>query len=323
MAEAIERVRDEMIASKVTFNQMGTNKRLTDEQKIRAAEPFGAESKRMSAAKKIIDTRNSAVRGVTAVLSRVQQYWKSITLPYPDPGVRLIKRNDVQKFEETMRGFQTELEAAVDVLAVAYQGLKQDAQEKLGQLYREDDYPTTVRGLYAIEWSFPAITPDERLQQISPEMYRRECEKIQNRFQQAVDMAETAFMEEFSSMVAHLSEKLTGEGKVFRNTAVTNLTEFFDRFKHLNVNSNAALDQLIEDAKSVVQGVAPQDLRENQTLRSQFAQQMQGVQNRLETLLVDRPRRTVRRPGAAPAVTAADDSEDETAQTPNTSAEAA
>ena len=45
-------------------------------------------------------------------------------------------------------------------------------------------------------------------------------------------LAEQAFVSEFAKLVSHLAERLSGsdgERKVFRDSAVTNLTEFFER----------------------------------------------------------------------------------------------
>ena len=65
-------------------------------------------------------------------------------------------------------------------------------------------------------------------------------------------LAEQAFISELARLVTHLTERLTdtenGERKIFRDSATTNLSEFFDRLKQLNVRSNADLDQPIEQA---------------------------------------------------------------------------
>jgi hypothetical protein len=124
---------------------------------------------------------------------------------------------------------------------------------------------------------------------------------MQARFDEAVQLAEQAFTEELSKLVSHLTERLTGSDdgkpKIFRDTAVENLTEFFNRFKQLNVRSNEQLDQLVERAQAVVRGVEPQKLRDNQLLRKQIASELSAVQSVLDGLLVDRPRRNIlRRP---------------------------
>jgi hypothetical protein len=78
---------------------------------------------------------------------------------------------------------------------------------------------------------------------------------------------------------------------------VGNLTDFFERFRELNVRSNEQLDQLVADAQRVIRGVEPQALRDNEGLRQHVATEMSRVQSALDGLLVDRPRRNIlRRP---------------------------
>ena len=84
---------------------------------------------------------------------------------------------------------------------------------------------------------------------------------------------------------------------MFRDSAVENLAEFFQRFRQLNVRSSEQLDQLVGQAQRVIRGVEPQDLRDNAGLRQQVATEMSRVQGILDGLLVDRPRRNIlRRP---------------------------
>jgi hypothetical protein len=49
----------------------------------------------------------------------------------------------------------------------------------------------------------------------------------------------------------------------------------------------------VEQAQRVVRGVAPQELRDNNTLRQQVVTQLAGVQAVLDGMMVDRPRRVI------------------------------
>ena len=122
---------------------------------------------------------------------------------------------------------------------------------------------------------------------------------MQSRFDEAVQLAEQAFMEELSRLVEHLTERLSGQDdgkpKVFRDSAIANLTEFFERFRSLNVRSNEQLDQLVLDAQRIVQGIAPQQLRDSDWLRQGISTRLTAVQAGLDQLLVDRPRRNIQR----------------------------
>ena len=122
---------------------------------------------------------------------------------------------------------------------------------------------------------------------------------MQSRFDEAVQLAEQAFMEELSRLVEHLTERLSGRDdgkpKVFRDSAIANLTEFFERFRSLNVRSNEQLDELVLSAQRIVQGIAPQQLRDSHWLRQGISTRLTAVQAGLDQLLVDRPRRNIQR----------------------------
>src|SRR4029077_20043650 len=134
----------------------------------------------------------------------------------------------------------------------------------------------------------------------SPELYRQESERVAARFDDAVRLAEEAFLVEIDRLVSHLTERLTGlddgKPKVFRDSAVENLAEFFQRFRRLNIRSNEQLDEVVSQAQRVVRGVEPQVLRDNENVRERLAGQLSGVQSVLDGLLVDRPRRNILRP---------------------------
>ena len=108
-------------------------------------------------------------------------------------------------------------------------------------------------------------------------------------------------MDERTVLLADLTERLPGredgKPKVFRESAVGNPVEFFRRFRQLNVRSNQQLDELVAQCEQIVQGVEPQPLRESNPLRQTVASGLDQVQNVLDSLRMDRPRRNIlRRP---------------------------
>jgi hypothetical protein len=154
-------------------------------------------------------------------------------------------------------------------------------------------------GMFDVGWEYPNVEPPSYLQQLNPALFEEESRRVTARFEEAVQLAEQAFTEELSRLVSHLTERLSGtddgKPKVFRDTAVENLRDFFERFRHLNVRSNDQLDALVVDAQQIVSGVRPQQLRDSQPLRQQIATQLSTVQATLDGLLVDRPRRNLLR----------------------------
>lgn len=300
---AAQRLRATMAAVRVSFTWMGTQRTLSPEQRAQAAEAFDAEGQFLSAGKKLLDTRHSAFRAVTAIRGKIDAYWKGLTLPFPESGVRLIRHDAVEPFAAQMADFKVELDDAVANLDRHYAELRSAAAERLGSLYNPYDYPETLIGLFGVGWDFPNVEPPDYLVRLSPGLYEQERARVAARFEEAVQLAEQAFLEEFARLVAHLTERLTdegGDGKVFRDSAVGNLAEFFERFKSLNVRSNAQLDELVAQAQRAVRGTGAQSLRDSGTLRREVAAQLSRVQTSLDGLLVERPRRRILRQAAAP-----------------------
>ena len=298
---AVDRMRQTTTAVRLAFTWFGVRKALSTEQKSQAADAFNAQGDYISAGKKLLDTRHRLFRAVTRVKNHATAFWRAQTLPFPEAGVRLIRQDRIEGFTGRMEEFQEELQRAVAQLEQHYAEMRAAAARRLGSLFDPADYPEHLQGLFLIDWDFPSVQPPEHLMVLHPDLYRREAERVAGRFDDAVQMAEAAFAEELTRLVSHLAERLSGETdgrpKVFRDSAIGNLTEFFHRFRDLNVRSNAELDELVERAEQVIQGVAPQRLRDDGSLRVTIAQQINDVRSHLDELLIDRPRRRIlRRP---------------------------
>jgi len=297
--DSAKRLRNTTTAVRLSFTWFGTRKTLTPGQTAQAADTFGAESEFLSAGKKLIDTRHPRFKAVTSIRSRIVSYWKGMSLPYPEPAIRLVRFDDVDTINLRLTAFRAELNEAVEQLDAQYEALKASARERLGSLFSASDYPTSLEGLFEVAWDFPSVEPPSYLQQLAPEIYEQQCRQVAARFDEAVGMAEQAFIEELSKLVSHLAERLSGQDdgkpKIFRDSAVGNLRQFFARFQSLNVRSNEQLDGLVDQCGQIVQGVEPRDLRDRGDLRRQVATELAGVQSVLDGLLVDRPRRNILR----------------------------
>ena len=296
---AAVQLRTKMAALRLCFTWFGVRRSLTPEQKSQAADTFAADSQFVSAGKKLIDTSHAAYRAVNAIRSQCVRDWRAMTLPYPEPGIRLIRRDEIQLFEDRAASMRQALAQAVSNLEAHYAEIQAAARRRLGRLYNPADYPGTLSGLFDVAWDYPNVEPPSYLRQLSPALYEQESRRVAARFDEAVALAEQAFVDEFAKVVSHLTERLSGTGdgkeKVFRDSAVENLTEFFGRFKHLSVRSDQQLDELVDQAQRIVRGVRPQALRDDAPLRQQIATQLSAVQSQIDGMLIDRPRRKILR----------------------------
>lgn len=301
-----ERLQTSTAAVRLSLRWFGVRKTLSSEQKAEAAEAFGAAGEFLSAGKKLLDTRHPAYHAVSSVRGRIQSVWKGLSLPYPEPAIRLIRRDDIERLDTQLTSLRGELADAVEQLDRRYAELRTAAQQRLGRLFNLSDYPASLSGLFAVEWDFPSIEPPDYLRQLNPELYEQECRRVAARFDEALQLAEQAFLAELSQLVTHLTDRLSGtedgKPKVFRDTVVSKLTEFFERFRRMNVRSNDQLDQLVSQVEDLVNGVQPKSLRENRVLRESIAEELNQLQSVFDGLLVDRPRRILLRQAGAISV---------------------
>jgi hypothetical protein len=181
-----QRLRSAMAAVRVSLSWLGVRKTLTSEQKSQAADTFGAEGAFLSAGKKLLDTKHHSFKAVTAVKGRITSLWKSMSLPFPEPGIRLIRQNQIADFDRQITVLKDELEAAVWELNRHYDQLKLAARRRLGTLYNESDYPASLLGLFQVTWEYPSVEPPNHLRDLNPELYQQECERVAARFDEAV-----------------------------------------------------------------------------------------------------------------------------------------
>jgi hypothetical protein len=291
------KLRDQTCACRVHHEKLGVRKSLTREQVGKAAASFSADGKALSAAKKLIDTTDPTYRSVANVRSRANAYWKASTVPYPEPGTRLLRRQNVAAFEAKMQEFSAELHEAAEALQAKYAELRERAKEQLGDLFDETDYPERVDTEFALDWDYPSIEPPAYLKNLHPQLYEQECERIRARFEEAVRLTEQAFATKFHELIAHLAERLSGgvdgKPKVFRDSAVENLKAFFGEFKNLDLGSSGELQKLVDQAQKVVEGVNPDDLRSVGDTRNKVADELAKVAAAVDGLMIEKPNRAI------------------------------
>src|ERR1700720_4067293 len=101
-----QRLRRTAAAVRVHFTWWGVHRTLTTQQKEEVGENYGADARFLTAGKKIVDVRHGAFRKVTSIRTGIVNYWRGLTLPYVEAGVRLIRQADIEAFVHTLEGFR-------------------------------------------------------------------------------------------------------------------------------------------------------------------------------------------------------------------------
>jgi hypothetical protein len=239
-----------------------------------------------------------ALNPIRAVISRSRKDLERNALPFPISGLTLVPKERIVVVDEILGRHQEDFRQEVQKFIEGYAEARDLARRNLAELFSELDYPVGIEVKFGFEWRYLALETPGKCQVLSPEIYEREKEKFQAMMEETRALAMAALRQEFADCVNHMVERLTndpdGKPKVFKTCMVEKVLAFIDSFDTRNLFQDEGLSTLVEQARSVLQGVNPDSIRENTWLKRRIADEMGKVKAVLDQSITDVPRRKVR-----------------------------
>lgn len=281
----------------------GVTREVDDDTRDKMASAVGAAKEEISAKKRLVAKGDASYKGCTKVRSQARSWFKEISNPWPEEGVRLIRREDLEPLNTKIAVLQTQLDQAVAGLQARYREIIEERRKNQGTMFREGDYPQTLEGLFGIWVEFVSLEPPAYLQVENPRLYQQACERAAARFEEAVGLIENSMATEFKGFLDDMVDRLgydeAGKPKRFkimedgRCPVVDNLRDFFGKFRTMSVGSSEELDALVNEAEQIVQGVKPESLRSAADTRQVLREGMAAIGEKLNAMVELRPARKV------------------------------
>lgn len=284
-----------VVGCQLSFCWLGETKTIDETDNAEAAGLFGADSESFRACKRILSRTKPEIRALALKRNEIRRYWLSVTLPYLR-GLRLLPLAAVAEVERELTRHAAELRELAAGLVDIHAELLEDARARLGRLFNAGDYPDTLADCFRVSFGFPSVRPPDYLATLAPDVFQREAERVAAQFNRAAELAETALASEFGSMLERITETLRGTDtdgrpRVFRDSMVGNLRDFFQRFRFLRVGSGAELAALVDHAEQLTRGISPQLLRDDSAARALFVDQVARIENQLTAAVIPAGRR--------------------------------
>jgi hypothetical protein len=310
-ANPVEALKGATIGMRLRWRYMARTKSVSEEVKegmvstLTTSEGQADESS-YAVSSKLFNPRMECFKKIAKQKGEIIRWWEGISLPYTEAGVRLLPRGEVVTATDKLFELKAQfLQLAEDVQAHREE-IIQEARTRLKAGFDLANYPADLSTLFGMEWAFVSVDPPSYLAQLAPDVFQQECQKAQAALQESITLAQQAFALEFKAVVDTLHERLTpnadGSKKIFRDSAVENITEFIDRFSKLNITGQADLESLVLQAKALIANVEPCELRNLETLRQEVQQGLGAIKDRLEPLIVNKPRRKILKATPTPEV---------------------
>lgn len=258
-----------------------------------------AEKTLLRLSKRLLDC--DAAKAITSLDNAIKKVLRTRALPSMfRAGAYLLPVSIVKEIDAYLREKFAERDKLVDAFIGAYEAEKAIDRDRLRELYNEGDYPSAdeVREGYCATFGYATYGSPQSLKEIDPEIFDRSSKEERQKLQEAVGEIRTALRAGFLELVAHAADKLQpgpdGKRKVFRNSLVENLQEFLKFFDQRNVVNDESLQALVGQAKSILQNVSPDSLRQDADTRLRVLSGMQDIKSQLDGLLEEKPVRVFR-----------------------------
>lgn len=271
------------VCIKVRLSTMGNTRKVSTSQ-IEA----DADKDLLRVSKHLLDS--AELKAIGRFDGEVRRFLYNICLPF-EVGIHLLPVAAIEVVEEKLRHFANQRQELVKAFLAAYPALCHEAAKRLRGLYNPADYPPTsdVEREFGFAWQYVSFGVPDQLKGISQEVWQQEREKAAQRMAEASSEIQQVLRETMAKLVQHMAERLKvgedGKPVRFKETTVSNLVEFLANFEFRNVTDDAELQGLVNQARTLLQGVEADDLRSTGELRALVQSGMEGLASQLDTML--------------------------------------
>ena len=231
---------------------------------------------------------------ITALKAKINLY----TVPsFFRGGMYLVKHEAVEQVDLIVEKAIEDFKPIVQAFADVVDQRRDESRARLKEAFNIKHYPTReqVMAGYRIEKHWLTMSTPQSLKQISASFFEREKAKAEESLKVATEEITKLLAAEAKHLTGHLIERLTpdadGKAKIFRNSAVTNISEFLATFNLRNIGGSEELNAQIGKIKQLIDGIDPESLRANITLKDSVSQGFKDVAGELDKLIIARPSR--------------------------------
>lgn len=222
-----------------------------------------------------------ALKPIVTAQGAIRTHFYAKTLPWKDNGDRLLTRAMFLEFIEEHERLKGEFNDAVETfLSEAYPAARDQAEFRMGKLFKPDDYPSpaSLRQRFYVNTDIDAITEagDFRVS-LDQEHANEVRSQMERAMQDRIGRAMQDIWRRLTEVIEHFAKTMKDSDKVFRDTTVRNIEELIELLPGLNVLDDPTLTAMGQEIKAKLTGIDPKDLRKNKEVRTQAAKDAEAI----------------------------------------------
>lgn len=251
-----------------------------------------AESK-LRLSKDCIDTKAVSYVALKSAITAMRDDHYTLTLPWANDGARVLTTMMFDEYMAKMREHGRKVDKLIEAFAEEFPHLKAQAQRELNGLWNERDYPSNIRSKFGYKVTPTAIPEagDFRCK-LATDDVKEIREQIAEGNKSAVELAMREPYQRLADHIERMVERLSGKEKVtrqsgqvevvdkkFRDTLVTGLADLCQILPGLNLTGDPQLEDLRKRCEGMIEGLSPDELRDNPKVRRSVRKQAEGIQD--------------------------------------------
>lgn len=235
---------------------------------------------------------------IKATVQMARKILARFALPFPISGLHLVPKDSIDEIDNRLEMFQADFNNKVSSFCDFYVEAREEAKTALGELFNDTDYPQDIRTKFRFTWRFLNLDVPTKATFITPETYLREKQKFIDLMDETRELAIAALRIEFSEVVTHLSDKVTGgdnKPKILRSNMTNRINEFLDGFSERNLFQDDKLTALVNEAKTLVKTINsnPYAVTYQDLLRQKVTTDFANLKTAIDAAIEEMPRRRI------------------------------
>ena len=214
------------------------------------------------------------------------------TLPWADKGARLLPTSMFMEYKAEANVRRETYNRMVDNFILNYPSLVQTAQNYLGGLFKEEDYPSVdeVRSKFGFRLVFSPVpqSGDFRLQ-IAEQDLQDLRQQYEDNFNDRLADAMREPWDRLHKLLGDMSKKLTDSQdeeeqskKRYHDTLITNATSLCGLLTHLNVSKDPQLEEARRALEQTMFGADIDTIKESPEFRASMKSKVDAILNKFE-----------------------------------------
>ena len=225
------------------------------------------------------------MKEINDAVKKCRNIWWECTLPWNDDGCRIMSSTMFLKYRDRIKAAEVEFMAAVDRFVDRYPDIVQHAKDRLGDLANTKQLPSQydIRSRFGLQQT---ILPLPFGTDFRVDLSETDVSAIRDQIEADCNAAITKAMTDIwcrlNEMVQKMHKTLKDPKKIFRDTLVTNITDFCKLIPDLNITDDDNLNALRDEVLAELTKLKPDDLRKNQHQRKDISTKAEKILKKME-----------------------------------------